>query len=95
MVQQNTDMLDGLQAAVITDAQKKVNKSKYEFDSLKMYFGEDYEVAGIKISEPTIGDILRIGENNFYQFLNQAASLFLLLFPLQKLSQIHGLHFRL
>ncbi len=70
MTQQNTDMLDGLQAAVITDAQKKVNKSKYEFDSLKMYFGEDYEVAGIKISEPTIGDILRIGENNFYQSLS-------------------------
>ena len=70
MAQKNTDILDGLQAAVITDAQKKVNKSKYEFDSLKMYFGEDYEVAGIKISEPTIGDILRIGENNFYQSLS-------------------------
>ena len=49
MAQQNTDMLDGLQAAVLADAQKKQaeNKKEYEFDPLAMYFGEDFYVAGI------------------------------------------------
>lgn len=39
MSQQNTDMLDGLQAAVIAEAQKKKeNIQEYKFDPLKMYF---------------------------------------------------------
>lgn len=71
MAQQNTDMLDGLQAAVIAEAQKKKeDKQEYKFDSLKMYFREDYFVKGIRIVEPTIGDILNIGESKFYSDLS-------------------------
>ena len=50
MSQQNIDILDGLQAAVLTEAQqKKDNKQEYKFDPLKMYFREDYFVKGIRI----------------------------------------------
>lgn len=70
MSQQNTDMLDGLQAAVLAEAQqKKDNKQEYKFDTLKMYFREDYFVNGIRIVEPTIGDILNMGESKFYSGL--------------------------
>lgn len=49
------------------DNEKKV----YSFDKLQMYFGEDYQVAkGIVISQPTIGDIMTFGEENFHQALN-------------------------
>lgn len=72
MSEQRTDMLDGLQAAVIADAQKQVeqNKDEFHFDPLAMYFREDYEVKGIRIVQPTIGDILKIGERNFYSGLS-------------------------
>lgn len=71
MVQQNTDMLDGLQAAIIAEAQKKKESTQeYKFDLLKMYFREDYFVKGIRIVEPTIGDILNIGESKFYSGLS-------------------------
>ena len=71
MAQQNTDMLDGIQAAVLADAQKKKeNTQEYKFDPLKMYFREDYFVKGIRIVEPTIGDILNIGESKFYSGLS-------------------------
>ena len=72
MAQQNTDMLDGLQAAVLADAQKKQaeNKKEYEFDPLAMYFGEDFYVAGIKIVQPKIYDILDMGESKFYSGLS-------------------------
>ena len=70
MAQQNTDMLDGLQAAVIAEAQKKKeNTQEYKFDPLKMYFREDYFVNGIRIVQPTIGDILNMGESTFYSGL--------------------------
>lgn len=71
MIQQNTDMLDGLQAAVLTESQKKKkDKQEYNFDPLKMYFREDYFVKGIRIVEPTIGDILNMGESKFYSGLS-------------------------
>ena len=71
MAQQNTDMLDGLQAAVLADAQKKKeNTQEYKFDPLKMYFREDYFVKGIRIVQPTIGDILNMGESKFYSDLS-------------------------
>ena len=71
MAQQNTDMLDGLQAAVIAEAQKKKeNTQEYKFDPLKMYFREDYFVKGIRIVQPTINDILNIGESKFYSDLS-------------------------
>lgn len=44
---------------------------KYSFDRLQMFFGEDYQVAeGIVISQPTIGEIMIFGEDNFNQVLN-------------------------
>lgn len=50
------------------------NKPKFEFDKLKMYFGEPYiietETCKIQINQPTIGDILDIGEKDFYFMLN-------------------------
>ena len=71
MAQQNTDMLDGLQAAIIADAQKKKEtKQEYKFDPLKMYFREDYEVKGIRIVQPTINDIITFGESSFYSDLS-------------------------
>ena len=71
MAQQNTDMLDGLQAAVIAEAQKrKENTQEYKFDPLKMYFREDYFVNGIRIVQPTIGDILNMVESKFYSGLS-------------------------
>lgn len=64
-------MLDGLQAAVIAEAKKKKeNTQEYKFDPLKMYFREDYFVKGIRIVEPTIGDILNMGESKFYSGLS-------------------------
>ena len=48
-----------------------MNQSKYSFDKLKMYFGEDYYVTdNIVISQPTIGDIMVFGENKFNDVLN-------------------------
>lgn len=68
----NYDILDGLQQAVIEEEQKKQasKKKEYSFDKLALLFMEDYEVKGIKISQPTINDILRVGESNFYQALS-------------------------
>lgn len=68
----NYDVLDGLQQAVIEEEQKKQSskKKEYSFDKLALLFMEDYEVKGIKVSQPTIGDILRVGESNFYQALS-------------------------
>lgn len=66
------DILDGLQQAIIVDEQKKqANQKKiYKFDKLSLFFMEDYNVKGINISQPTIGDILKVGESNFYQALS-------------------------
>ena len=48
--------------------------SKFEFDRLKMYFGDPYilncEIGKISILQPTIGDILEFGEKEFYSMLN-------------------------
>lgn len=72
MANKNTDILDGLQQAVIADEQKKKasQKKTYNFDKLALLFCEDYKVKGIQISQPTIGDVLRYGETNFYQALS-------------------------
>ena len=46
-------------------------RKKFEFDLLRMYFGEDYKAScGVTIRQPTIGDILEFGENKFYANLN-------------------------
>lgn len=50
------------------------NKPSFEFDRLKMYFGEPHniktETYTIQINQPTIGNILDIGEKDFYSMLN-------------------------
>lgn len=81
------ETLDNLQSAVEEDKKKKQGIShhpEYHFDKLKMYFGEDYTINGITISIPTIGDILNIGETNFYRalspFLNNSTSIRVLLY---------------
>ena len=66
----NVEMLDKLQNAVLEDGNKKKSKPQYHFDKLRMYFGEDFNYKGIKISMPTIGDILEIGEENFFRALS-------------------------
>lgn len=47
---------------------------KFEFDRLKMYFGEPYtifsETGNIEILQPKIADILYFGEREFYSMLN-------------------------
>lgn len=48
-----------------------MEESIYDFDELKMYFGEDYWVTDkIYIKVPTIGDILEFGDTKFYSMLN-------------------------
>lgn len=43
------------------------HESMFEYDELKMYFGEDYWVNDkIKITQPTIGDIIEFGDAKFY-----------------------------
>lgn len=70
--QQSSSTLDKLQEALIEDAEKKKkNKPKYDFNKLKMYFGEDYEVIpNVVVSMPTIGDIMEVGEDKFYQSIS-------------------------
>ena len=42
----------------------------YDFDELKMYFGEDYWVTDkICIKQPSIGDIIEFGDSKFYHML--------------------------
>lgn len=70
----NADALDKLQNTVINEDKKKNESTKYpqyHFDRLKMYFGKTCEIVkNISISIPTIGDILEIGEENFYHSLS-------------------------
>lgn len=85
------DILDSLQTATI-EAEKakqaKKNKPKYNFDKLKMFFGDDYDVGGIKISMPKIGEILEIGEKKFYSavmpFVSNSTSIRVLLYKIGK-----------
>ena len=50
------------------------DSNTFEFDKLKMYFGEPYSVVydggEIEIYQPKIGDILYYGEKKFYSMLN-------------------------
>ena len=50
------------------------DSNAFEFDRLKMYFGEPYKIiyegGEIEINQPRIGDILHFGERNFYAMLN-------------------------
>lgn len=45
-------------------------KSLFEYDELKMYFGEPYHVTDkITITQPTIGNILDMGDSQFYNVI--------------------------
>ena len=50
------------------------DSSAFEFDKLKMYFGEPYNITYeggyIEVLQPKIGDILYFGERDFYAMLN-------------------------
>lgn len=47
-----------------------MQESIYDFDELKMYFGEDYWVTDkICVKQPRIGDVLKFGDNRFYSTL--------------------------
>ena len=39
-------------------------------DTLKLYFGEPFQIDKITIDQPTIGNIMRYGENDFYSMLS-------------------------
>ena len=42
----------------------------FEYDELKMYFGEDYWVTDrICITQPTLGDIIEFGDSKFYSVM--------------------------
>lgn len=63
------ETFEKVQNSLIEEGESKQPDSAKEachFDKLRMYFGEDYEVNGITISMPTIGDILNTGEEKFY-----------------------------
>lgn len=53
---------------------EECNKKCFEFDRLKMYFGDPYllkcDIGEIQILQPTIGNILEFGEKEFYSMLN-------------------------
>lgn len=47
------------------------HESMFEYDELKMYFGEDYWVNDkIKITQPTLGDIIEFGDIKFYSIVS-------------------------
>ena len=50
------------------------DSNAFEFDRLKMYFGEPYKITydggAIEVLQPKIGDILHFGEREFYAMLN-------------------------
>ena len=62
--------LDSLQNKIIEDKPFKNNKPEYHFDKLNMFFGQPYIVNKITIIQPSIGDILNFGEDNFYKALS-------------------------
>ena len=51
-----------------------MEESIYDFDELKMYFGEDYWVTDkICIKQPSIGDIIEFGDSKFYRKIGRAS----------------------
>lgn len=51
--------------------QSNSSEKKVKFDTLQLYFGEDYKVTEkIVIHQPTIGDIIRYGEDFVYGTVN-------------------------
>lgn len=47
------------------------HESLFEYDELKMYFGEDYWITDkIKITQPSLGDIIDFGDVKFYSIVS-------------------------
>lgn len=61
----NSTQISGQQVA-----RNNIEKITHDFDELKMYFGKPFDVGnGMTIYQPTIGQILNIGEEKFYSTL--------------------------
>lgn len=47
-----------------------MDENEYKYDVIKMWFGEAYEpIKGIIVYQPTIGDIMEYGENDFWSMV--------------------------
>jgi len=47
-----------------------MTEQKRDYDDLQMYFGGDYKISDtISIKQPTVGDIINIGEKNYYSIV--------------------------
>ena len=53
----------------------ELSSVKMEFDSLKLYFGGDYEIGKIRISQPTIGQLMDYGERAYYSMIHSLTSI--------------------
>lgn len=66
------EIIDGKRS----DIKIKTRYPQIEFDKLQMYFGEPYVIdlpsaqGTITIKQPTIGELIRMGESRFYSTLN-------------------------
>lgn len=55
----------------INNADNNVTTSLFQYDELKMYFGEPYWVTDkIQILQPTIGQIIEFGDSKFYSIIS-------------------------
>lgn len=48
---------------------------KLELDPLKLYFGEDYKIGNITISQPTLGALIEYGEREYYTMIHTLTSI--------------------
>lgn len=48
---------------------------KLELDPLKLYFGEDYKIGNITISQPTLGALIQYGEREYYSMIHTLTSI--------------------
>lgn len=60
-------------------------KELFEIDELKVYFGEDFDVGDhIHIRQPTVGEILKMGEIAYFSVLNALTAV-----PSDYIAQLH------
>ncbi len=67
--------IDQIANQIINQNNNQEAKPKFNFDRLKMYFGEPFTIKNkdskdITVFQPTINDILIFGEKEFYSMLN-------------------------
>lgn len=57
-------------ATTVAENNNSNNESMFEYDELKLYFGEDYKVSDkISLHQPTIGEIVEWGEREYYSMI--------------------------